>query len=262
MSPELERLVTLQDIETRAADAQKTITDAPARIAALDSRLATAREALDAARQLVAANQAARRDLDRDLAAAQQRLGKYKEQLMAVKTNAEYHAMQHQIAAAEQDVARVEEQVLVNMLEADDLAEKARAAEAALKTASAEVDAERRAIEAEVDACRQTLEQARRERDALLPQLDPEIADLFGRLLKQRQGIAVAQTAAGGLCSVCHVRLRPQVYNTVLRNDTIVQCESCHRILYFSGPRERSAAGQAAVEAAISRQNRFERSSS
>jgi hypothetical protein len=29
------------------------------------------------------------------------------------------------------------------------------------------------------------------------------------------------------------VRLRPQVFNTVLRNEQILQCDHCSRILYF-----------------------------
>ena len=39
--------------------------------------------------------------------------------------------------------------------------------------------------------------------------------------------------ARDGLCTVCHVRLRPQVFNEVRRNDGIIQCDSCTRILYF-----------------------------
>ena len=39
--------------------------------------------------------------------------------------------------------------------------------------------------------------------------------------------------ARDGTCSVCHVRMRPQVYNEVRRGDTLIQCESCQRILYF-----------------------------
>jgi len=35
---------------------------------------------------------------------------------------------------------------------------------------------------------------------------------------------------------VCHVRLRPQVFNTVRRNDAILQCDHCNRILYFVPP--------------------------
>jgi predicted nucleic acid-binding Zn-ribbon protein len=51
-------------------------------------------------------------------------------------------------------------------------------------------------------------------------------------IARKRNGIAVAE-ARNGICSVCHVRLRPQVFNTVLKNEAIVQCDSCNRILFF-----------------------------
>src|SRR5687768_12478050 len=106
MLPELERLIRLQEIETRVAEARKRIADAPAEIAALDAKLTASRDAVAAAREAASHNQTTRRNLDRDLLAAQQRLSKYKEQLMEVKTNAEYHAMQHQISAASAEVGK------------------------------------------------------------------------------------------------------------------------------------------------------------
>jgi predicted nucleic acid-binding Zn-ribbon protein len=39
--------------------------------------------------------------------------------------------------------------------------------------------------------------------------------------------------ARDGVCTLCHVRLRPQVFNEIRRNAQIIQCESCGRILYF-----------------------------
>lgn len=261
MSPELERLITLQDIETRAAEAQRRIAAAPAQIAALDAKISAARDVVEGARQAIADNQAARRTLDKDLLAAQQRLSKYKEQLMAVKTNDEYHAMQHQITAATSEVGRIEEQVLVNMLEADECAAQLKTSEAALKSDEAALAKERRAIEDEAAEKQRGLEQAKREREALVPEIPPAHLALFERLFKGRGGVAVAQ-AVDGHCSVCHVRLRPQVYNTIIRNEDIVQCDSCQRVLYFTGTRQRSAEGHAAVENAHTRQNHFERPSS
>ena len=52
-------------------------------------------------KERIAASQTARRDIEKDLAAVQARLSKYKDQLMEVKTNKEYHAMQTEITAAE-----------------------------------------------------------------------------------------------------------------------------------------------------------------
>ena len=51
-------------------------------------------------------------------------------------------------------------------------------------------------------------------------------------IARKRNGVAVAE-ARNGICSVCHVRLRPQVFNTVLKNEEILQCDSCNRILFF-----------------------------
>ena len=101
--------------------------DAPGEIAALDAKLSASQDALAVAKQAVADTQAARRTLDRDLLSAQQRLSKYKEQLMAVKTNEEYHAMQHQIAAADAEVGRIEELVIINMVEADETSARLKA---------------------------------------------------------------------------------------------------------------------------------------
>ena len=63
---------------------------------------------------------------------------------------------------------------------------------------------------------------------------------LFERVAHGRKGIAVAE-ARDGLCTLCHVRLRPQKFNEVRRNDGLHQCDSCTRILYFV-PRRRPAA--------------------
>ena len=54
----------------------------------------------------------------------------------------------------------------------------------------------------------------------------------YEQLLKQRRMIAVAPID-GELCTACHVRLRPAVAQQIRRNDDIVQCDSCQRILYF-----------------------------
>jgi uncharacterized protein len=260
MSPELERLIKLQGIETQAAEAQKRMAEAPEQIAALDAKLSASRDGVAAAKQAIADNQARRRTLDNDLASAQQRLSKYKEQLMAVKTNDEYHAMQHQIAAMEAEVSRVEELILINMVNADELAATLKGAEATLKKDEASIATERAAIEAEIADRRTVLAQSNQDRSALLPEVSRDALELFERVRKARQGVAVTQ-AVNGQCTMCHVRLRPQVYNMIIKNEEIIQCDHCQRILYFAGVREQSAAGKASIEAAESRQRDYERPS-
>jgi predicted nucleic acid-binding Zn-ribbon protein len=245
---ELAHLIRLQQIETRAADARRRIAEAPARIAALDAKLTAARDEVAAAKKAQADNQTHRRSIEKDLLAAQQQLSKSKETLMAVKTNHEYHAMQSQIAAGTAEVGRIEERMLVNMVDADEITARLKKAEAALKTEEGVIAKERKALETEAAEMEQVLAASQQERTALTPQVARATLEMFERVLKARQGIAVTE-AIDGHCSVCHVRLRPQVYNTIRRNDSIVQCDSCQRVLYFTGVHERSAEGHAAANA-------------
>ena len=241
MLPDLQRLIELQDIESRAAVAGKAIAEAPARIASLDALLQSATAALAAAKQSLADNQTHRRSIDKDLISAQQRQEKYKEQLMAVKTNDEYRAMQHQIEAVGVEVGQHEERVLVSMMAADEINAAIKKAEAALKAAQAKVAAERGAIESDVKAQQAALAELNASRARIIGALDNKgVIDTFQRIAKVR-GSAVAR-AEGERCTVCQVRLRPAVFAEVRKNDQIVQCDSCNRILFFVPPKPTEAA--------------------
>jgi len=235
MLPDLERLIQLQEIESKAAVAAKAIAEAPGRIAALDALLKAATAALESAKHALAENKTRRALIDKDLAAAQQRQDKYKDQVMAVKTNEQLHAMQHQIKAVADEIGQHEEKALVNMMEADEINAAIKAAEAGLKAAQAKAGTERGAIEADVKLQQGVVAECGAARTALVASLsDKGLVDTFARIAKVR-GSAVAR-AEGERCTVCQVRLRPAVFVNVIKNDQIVQCDSCNRILYFIAP--------------------------
>ena len=94
------------------------------------------------------------------------------------------------------------------------------------------MDADRKATTTEHGELQSSLERIATERSALIAALDPQVLAIFELISKRRNGVAVAE-AREGICSICHVRLRPQVFNTVRRNEQIIQCDSCQRILYF-----------------------------
>lgn len=241
MLPDLERLIQLQEIESRAAIANKAIAEAPGRIAALDALLKSATAALAAAKQSLADNQATRRSIDKDLASAQQRQDKYKEQVMAVKTNEQLHAMQHQIKAVGEEVGQHEEKVLVNMMAADEINASIKKAEAALKAAQAKMASERAIIETESKTHQATVAECAAARDKVVSAMDNKGAiETFQRIAKVR-GTAIAR-AEGERCTVCQVRLRPAVFTEVRKNDSLLQCDNCNRILFFVPPKPADAA--------------------
>lgn len=236
MSPDLERLIALQRLDTTIAEARSRIAAHPQRLAEAEARLAEARLALETARQHLKDNQDARRALEKDAAVYQGRLSKFKDQLAAVKTNREYQAMQHEIATAEVELGSAEEKVLERMVEADAIAGDVKLAEAEFAREQTEVDAEKKELDTELRTVEASLAQASAARAQLAAQIDSRLIAQFEQIGKVRKGQAMCTATRDGLCSVCHVRLRPQVFQLVRQNDSIIQCDSCQRILYYIPP--------------------------
>ncbi|MGH9345698.1 MAG: zinc ribbon domain-containing protein [Vicinamibacterales bacterium] len=236
MSPDLERLITLQRLELAIAEAKTRIASHPERLAAADARLHAASLAVESAKRRLTDSHDARCVLEKDAAVYQGRLTKFKDQLSAVKTNREYQAMQHEIATAQQELGAVEERVLERMMEGDALAAEVKRAETMLATTRQEVDAEKQGLAEELVTTGRTLEDATAARAAIVEELPKPLVALFEQVARARKGVAICTATRDGLCSVCHVRLRPPVFQQVRHNDTIVQCEVCHRILYYVPP--------------------------
>ena len=143
MSPDLERLIRLQQLDMDAETRRRTLAELPAALQALDERINTRQQTLDAIKARLAENQAAKRALDKDLAVVQGRLTKFKDQLMEVKTNKEYLAMQHEISMAQDGVRTFEDKILEGLVAADDLDGEIKAAEKALAEEKTKVSEER-----------------------------------------------------------------------------------------------------------------------
>ena len=235
MHPDLEHLIQLQDLDLAVDRARRRIAELPASQQALEARLAERTGSVAGVKERMAASQTARREIEKELAAVQTRLSKYKGQLLELKTNKEYQAMQKEMSVAEHDVRAHEDKLLEHMEYAETFAAELKVAEAALKTEQADVTRAQRALDAERGELERELARVTTARTELIAQVPREALMLFERVAHGRKGIAVAE-ARDGLCTLCHVRLRPQKFNEVRRNDGLHQCDSCTRILYFVPP--------------------------
>jgi predicted nucleic acid-binding Zn-ribbon protein len=236
MSPDLQRLIDLQRFESAIANARARLASHPQRVAEAEARLTAATQALETVKQRLKDNQDARRALDKDIAVYQGRLSKFRDQQSSVKTNREYQALGHEIEVAQKDLGAVEEKILERMMEADAIAVAIKEAEVTCAAERKEIEADQKMLADELVTVEGTLASATKGREALLADLEPRLIAVFEQVARVRKGVAVTMATRDGLCSVCHVRLRPQVFQLVRQNDSIIQCDSCQRILYYVPP--------------------------
>lgn len=244
MLESLTSLVALQALDTAADAARKKISEVPAAEKALDSAIATAQTAVDEAKTKVNDNGAARRALEKDVAAIDARMAKFEDHKAAVKTNQEFQALNHEIEVAQTGKSALEDQIITLMDEADTLTASLKTAEATLADHQRYADASRKALHADRTTQEAELARLAGERSAATPSIPAAMLTKYDQVAKNRKGIAVAAMVAGH-CTACHVRLRPHVEQQVRRNDSIVTCDSCQRILYYVAPAETGTATSA-----------------
>jgi len=237
VSPTLSALIALQALDSAAEALRKRLADMPAAEQAITTALGAARASVDAEKARIQENTQARRALEKDIAGVDTRLARFDDHKAAVKTNHEYTALLHEISTAKAEKDAIEERLLVLMEEGDTLAAGLKTAERALteeedrgRKAKAALETDRAQIDKELTHL--SSERARESRE-----VDTALLSKYSQLLKQRKGIAVSKMT-GDICDACHVRLRPHVTQQVRRNDAIVQCDSCQRILYYVAPVE------------------------
>ena len=232
MVEDLKRLIELQRVDLRLREVTHQIDQFPARLAALEKKLHDARAAQQARRERLTESLKNRKKFELDVQALEDKISKYKEQLYEVKSNEAYRALQHEIELAEQEKRTGEDKELEAMIAVEELEAGLKAGEQEVKKVEADCARERAATEAEQREREAEAAGLRKEQEELRTAVEAEMLDQYDRISKAHGGIAMAE-ARDEICQVCLVRIRPQVFSELKRNDHIILCDSCHRILFY-----------------------------
>ena len=239
MNPDLEKLIELQRADAEIQRLETEIATLPRRVAEIESKLADARTVVEKAKAAVKANEAGRRKLEGEIQAQQQKISKYRDQSLEVKTNEQYKALLQEISFVEAEIRSCEDKILEFMVDSEAQEKAIRGAEAELKARSAEVEKEQAQARARTAEDQQQLAEWSAKRKGLRAGIGDSALSHYDRVLKLRH-TAIAE-AREQQCSACHVLLRPQKYVEVCSNEQVLTCDSCGRILFYAAAPEAPA---------------------
>src|SRR6266550_6059281 len=143
MSPEIEHLISLQRTDREIQRLKLEIAELPKRVAVIEAKLADTKAGLEKARAAVKIDEAARRKYETAITDLRQKISKYRDQSLDVKTNEQYKALLHEIQFAEREIGANEDKILELMVNADARDKEVKAAQADLKAETAEIETEK-----------------------------------------------------------------------------------------------------------------------
>ncbi len=235
MHPDIQKLMDLLQVDSRMAALRAEVAALPKEVAAIEAKLAGSRAQVEAAQAAIKADESARRKHESDIKDQQEKISKYRDQSLSVKTNQEYKALLHEIEHAEKEIGRLEDKVLEIMVAADTRKETIKQAEATLKTDTAEIEKEKEHARQQTALDEKELAELAEQRKQLRASIGEDTLWQYDRVHKLR-GSALAPVHDSQMCGVCRVILRPQVYQDVMKGEEILVCDSCHRIMYYVPP--------------------------
>jgi uncharacterized protein len=235
MLPDISHAIRLQNLDDRAAELTKEISALPKHIAEIEKKLESHQRRLDLDRAGLLANQKERKSLEGEIQVNDQKISKLKTQMLDAKTNDIYRAFQHEIDFCQQEIRRHEDRILELMTESEPLEKAVKAAEADLATEKKQVEAEKTKARERTAVDQKEIDGLLLERKGILSQMTPKIASEYERIRKGRAGVAIAEVVQGR-CSKCNMQLRPQFLQELKRQDSVMVCESCKRMLYWNPP--------------------------
>jgi uncharacterized protein len=237
MNQDLEKLIELDKVSQEIARLKDEIAIMPRKVAEIEAKLHTAKSEVDAAKAAIKAQDANKRKFESDIQDWQQKISKFREQSLSVKTNEQYKALMTEIEFAEKHISECEEKILIGMDSAESLNAALKKAEAELKADTDEIEKEKAHVLSVTAEDQKKLAELDKQRLNLRSGVDATTLAHFERIATKRKG-AITE-AFDQKCGGCNVMLRPQKYNELLSsNKGLVTCDSCGRILYADPARE------------------------
>jgi len=222
----------LQNLDEEIRKISLLLEKIPTQLKDIDKSIESQFRIVDKAKENLSQNQKKRRNMEADVQDIKAQIGKYKHQQTGVKTNKEYRALLKEIEEAQKRIDAKEEEIISEMLVADEIGEEIQSATAKANEAKEKLTRDKAVLNTKNQEMEEEKKRILQERDDVIPQIPKDQCSLYKKIFIKKSGI-VMSPVTGDFCSMCQIRIRPQVLNELRAANQIILCENCGRILYW-----------------------------
>jgi hypothetical protein len=231
---QLELLWELQKIDLALQEIKGERERYPKEMKRLDEKQSIEKDKMKKEKEKIELLEKERRQKEGHLSLEQEKVKRAEGRMFEVKTNKEYQALLKEIETIKETNNREEEEILQIMDEVDELKKNLSKREKEVSNMLSKIEAERSGIETGVAESEVLWKKKVERREMLSKQLDSTLLKLYSTLKEKRQGVGMV-IVKQETCQGCFVNVPPQMYIEVQKNNSLVRCPNCNRILYWEG---------------------------
>lgn len=239
MRKHMEKLAVLQALDIKIRGMQREKDEIPTRLAALEGEFKKEEEKVLGQKAELDRLLKDRRHKEKELEEEVERAKKTEARAFEIKTNKEYQAVLKEIEGAKKLNRQREEEILGILERFEELQKVARQGEKELEAKRKEYQQQLSELQQRAAQFEQKMAAEVKERDERQKGIPPDLLSKYRMLLEKRQGIAVAPVS-NGVCNACNMNLRPQLYIELQKQQTLILCPNCSRILFWENGAEKA----------------------
>jgi uncharacterized protein len=253
MNPQIAALHELQQRDRQLTILERRLDLIPARMAELDEDLAKLEAMLEAERRKSDETRSFQRSQEQQLAEEEELLRHSRAKLNQVKNPRELNATQREIESTRRMATTRQEEIAKLEQGVAEAEQRIAAMTDSLQSLRGQAQTEKDRLEASRSKLEKKIGRLRGNRGDLTEKLDVALLRTYDRIRKRVGGIAFVP-AVKGRCTACKMVIPHQIYVHLRKGDEIPDCESCGRLLYWSGhfPEEAEKKKEAAPKASPS----------
>ncbi len=232
MDIDFNKLICLQNIDTEIIEISHFLDNIPSQTKKIDEEIDTFFQTVSQAKEKLRINQKNRREIDSEIQNLTVLISKYKHQLNGVKSNKEYSSLIKEIEETKKKIDSMEEEEISKMLAADDIVEEIRKASLKAEQEKEKLLKKKKVLFQKKIEIEEKKKNLLHEEDLLIHKLPSQQIKLYQKIFIKKNHI-VLSPVKDDFCSICQIRIRPQVLNELKAKNSIILCENCGRILYW-----------------------------
>ena len=240
MNEQLKRLIALQEVDAKIFSITRMIDSFPAKIAEIELPFKESQAAFDLIKQQLESLERKKRDKESALDDLNDKVKKLKSRTAEIKTNKEYQALLSEIESVEKDRSSLEDDILVIMEEMDSALKQTKIEEAKYKMNKEKIDLLKKNIEQEKIEAEKEVKGLSETRSEIAGTIEKEIYNQYRNLI-DIHAVHVVVEAKEEICQGCNMNIPPQLFVELKKNEDIVHCPQCRRILFFKNTIETAA---------------------
>jgi len=234
MQKEIELLMKLQDIDYFIGELERSKDYLPDMMGNLRTEMEELEETLENHKKRLEEAKVEQKQLEIEIAANNEALEKYQQQMLSIKTNKEYDALMQEIDKTKESVSTAEDKTLLLMDEISELEEKIEEYTAKAADVKERNSGQLEQLQNQIDAVGEKMQMKDDERKNVLVRIPKPLMSAYERIRKGRGGDVVVPVRKRS-CGACHKQLEPHLVQEIKKGTKIIMCDSCGRILYWAG---------------------------